>query len=437
MPDRRVLRKIFVIFSREYRATIQTRAFVVALVAMPLLFVAAVLVPVATHLQQETRDLRCVVVDRTGGGIGAALERAATWHNRLADRDDSGAQGRVVVERHQGAYDDAAAMELSRRVRAGEISAFVELGADVLSPRADVLSARYVSTMAGGGRLASWLRLHLARAVHRERLQRAGLDADAVERARPPLELIPLAPYRQDSAGQTRAGRERNPIEDLTVPAVAALLMFMAVMLGAAPLMQSVLEEKTQRIAEILVSSVAPFHLMLGKLLGASAVSFLLLVLYFGGAYGVAVLAEHAAWFTWYNVLWLMAFQTVALLMYGSIFLAIGSLCSDLRESQTLMVPAMLLCTMPLLMLPLVVTEPGGGLAVGLSFVPFFTPVLMLLRVTLEPGAAVWQAALGLLLSSGTALGCVALAGRFLRVGLLQRGPAPRLRDVARWLRQG
>jgi ABC-2 type transport system permease protein len=403
---------------------------------MPLLFVVAVLVPVATHLQQETRDLRCVVVDRTGGGIAAALRLAAAQHNRLTERDGPGARGRVVVEPHVGAYDDAAAIELSARVRAGEISAFVELRADVLSPEADLLSVRYVSAVAGGGRLAPWLRLHLARAVHRERLARAGLDADAVERARPPLELVPLAPYRRDSRGQARTGRERDPIEDLTVPAVAALLMFMAVMLGAAPLMQSVLEEKTQRIAEILVSSVAPFHLMLGKLLGASAVSFLLLVLYFGGAYGVAVLAEHAGWFTWQNVAWLMAFQSVALLMYGSIFLTIGSLCNDLRESQTLMVPAMLLCTMPLLMLPLVVTEPGGGLAVALSFVPFFTPVLMMLRVTLEPGAPAWQAALGLLMSSGTALGCVALAGRFLRVGLLSRGPAPRLREVVRWLRQ-
>jgi ABC-2 type transport system permease protein len=122
--------------------------------------------------------------------------------------------------------------------------------------------------------------------------------------------------------------------------------------------------------------------------------------------------------------------------MYGSVFLAIGSLCVDLRESQTLMLPAMVLSSMPLLLLPLVLAEPHSVLVTALSLVPFFTPVLMMIRATLVPSAPVWQVFLGALLSSGTALLCVAFAGRCLKAGLLSRGPAPKFRELLVWLRQ-
>lgn len=440
MLDPRALRKIIVVFHREYVATIRTKAFLVALVAMPLSFVVAVAVPVATQFRHESRDYRLVVVDQTRAGVGEELtERARDYgrHRLLGTGATAAARsGQILLEPHVGEYDRRAALSLSRRLELGEIAAFIEIPSEALQSDAERVSVRFVSSSPSTGRIVGWVRTELERIVHRVRLERAGIDPASVDRARAPLELVSLSPYRRGSQGQIEASASPTAIQSWTVPAVAALLMFMAVMLGAAPLMQSVLEEKTQRIAEILVSSVSPAHLMLGKLLGASAVSFLLLALYFGGAYALAAFAGHAHWFSWHNVTWLLAFEIVALLMYGSIFLAIGSLCSDLRESQTLMVPAMLLCATPMLLLPLVLSEPAAPLSVGLSLVPFFTPVLMMLRVTLEPEAAAWQAVVGLALSLATAIGCVSLAGRFLRVGLLHRGPAPRLRDVGRWLRQ-
>ena len=110
----------------------------------------------------------------------------------------------------------------------------------------------------------------------------------------------------------------RATARDLTIPALAAVLMFLAVMLGAAPLMQSVLEEKSQRIAEILISSLPPFQLMLGKLLGASAVSLLLLGVYFGGGYLVAIALDYGAWFTLHNVSWLLLASHIVRLLPGT-----------------------------------------------------------------------------------------------------------------------
>jgi ABC-2 type transport system permease protein len=433
MLDRRALRKIGVVFWREYVATVRTKAFVMALVSLPLLSLLSLCVPLLGGVGGRLPDLRCVVVDQTGGALFSALEQAAERHNRLLAADQPTApNGRVFVEAWPSAYDQEARVTLSDQVRSGELSGFVEIGRDVFDLDRGRLSLRYHASSGAQWLLGNWLETELVPAIHRERLQRSGLDPGQVERARASVVFTPEA---LDRAGMPSAA-SNGPAADLAIPALAAILMFLAVMLGAAPLMQSVLEEKGQRIAEILIASVPPFQLLLGKLLGASAVSLLLSAAYFGGGYSIAVLLDYGAWFTLRNVACLLSFELIALFMYGSVFLAIGSLCSDLRESQTVMLPAMVLASMPLLLLPVVLAEPHSDLVTVLSLVPFFTPVLMMIRATLVPSAPVWQVLLGALLSSGMALLCVAFAGRCLKAGLLSRGPAPRFRELLVWLRQ-
>jgi ABC-2 type transport system permease protein len=404
-----------------------------ALVSLPLLSLISLCVPLLGGVGGRLPDLRCVVVDQTGGTLLRALEQAAERHNRLLAEDQpSSPNGRLFVEAWPSAYDQQAKLTLSAQVRSGELFGFVEIGRDVLDLERGRLTLRYHASSGGRWLLGNWLESELVPAIHRERLQLSGLDLSQVERARAPVALDPEA---LDEAG-VPSSASRGPAVELAIPALAAILMFLAVMLGAAPLMQSVLEEKGQRIAEILISSVPPFQLLLGKLLGASAVSLLLLAAYFGGGYLVAVVLDYGAWFTLRNVACLLSFELIALFMYGSVFLAIGCLCSDLRESQTLMLPAMVLSSTPLLLLPVVLAEPHSALVTVLSLVPFFTPVLMMIRATLVPSAPAWQVLLGALLSSGMALLCVAFAGRCLKAGLLSRGPAPRFRELFVWLRQ-
>ncbi|MEY4550316.1 MAG: hypothetical protein RL685_6511 [Pseudomonadota bacterium] len=431
MFERRALHKVLVVFQREYAATVRTKAFLIALVSLPLLTLLAVGVPFLATLGARPAELYCIVLDQSGGTLARALEQAAARHNRGQPAAPAlAAESRIRIEAWSAPAGPEAQRTLVESVRSGELFGFVEIGADVFDLEREQLAVRYHARFTGRPLLQAWLSAELTPAIHRERLARAALDASLVERAQAPVQLL------DPSALAAQAGAPQATPRDLALPALAALLMFLAMMLGAAPLMQSVLEEKSQRIAEILISSVPPFQLLLGKLLGASAVSLLLLGVYFGGGFVLALALGHGAWFTAYNVACLLLFQLIALLLYGGVFLAIGSLCSDLRESQTLMLPTMVLSSTPLLILPLVLAEPHSDLATGLSLVPFFTPLLMMVRATVVPAAPGWQVLLGAALSGSTAIVCVAFAGRCLRVGLLSRGPAPRLRELGRWLRQ-
>jgi ABC-2 type transport system permease protein len=211
----------------------------------------------------------------------------------------------------------------------------------------------------------------------------------------------------------------------------------MLVLMTATPLMQGVVEEKMQRIAEVLLGSVSPFGLMLGKLLGMTAVSLTIACVYLGGGYWAAHrygMAEHAPWGL---LAWFVLFQTLAALTYGSLFIAVGAACTDMRETQNLLWPVMLLASLPMFVLASVLREPNSGVVTALSLFPFATPMLMIARQAVPPGVPWWQpvaGAAGMLL---TTLLCVWAAGRVFRVGILLMGKGASPAEIARWVFRG
>ncbi|HTK75988.1 MAG TPA: ABC transporter permease, partial [Gemmataceae bacterium] len=114
-----------------------------------------------------------------------------------------------------------------------------------------------------------------------------------------------------------------------------------------------------------------------------------------------------------------------------------GAAAGDMKETQTLQMPIMIVMTMPMLLLGAVIRDPAGAIAVVGSFIPFSTPMLMMARIAAPPGVAWWQPALGVLLVLATSLACVWAAGRVFRVGLLLQGKGVRLGDLARWVVRG
>jgi ABC-type Na+ efflux pump permease subunit len=213
--------------------------------------------------------------------------------------------------------------------------------------------------------------------------------------------------------------------------------MFLVVLLSAGPLMQSVLEEKMYRIAEILVSSIPATALLFGKLIAATLVSLTLLGVYGVGGFVAAAGAGVTTHFDLYQWACIIAFQLLALTIYGSLFLAVGSACNDLKDSQTLTMPVMALVTIPLVLVHWVMSDPNGTVSTVLSLIPFFTPFLMLLRVTLEPGAPTWQVLTSLGLTALTAWFSIRISARIFRIGMLSQGSTPSFRELARWLRNG
>jgi ABC-2 type transport system permease protein len=251
-----------------------------------------------------------------------------------------------------------------------------------------------------------------------------------------PVEAMGLT-SRDPVTGAIREASLQDRIAPVAVPIGFMLLMFMVLMMTATPLMQGVVEEKMQRIAEVLLGSVRPFDLMLGKLLGMTAVSLTITAVYLGGAYWAARQYGFAEYIPGNLLAWFLVFQSLAALMYGSLFIAIGAACTDMKETQNLLWPVMLLAMLPMFLLGSVLQEPNSTVAFGLSFFPFSTPMLMILRQSVPPGVPSWQPILGVVLVMLTTLGCVWAAGRIFRVGILMQGKGAKLDEMMRWLIQG
>ena len=208
-------------------------------------------------------------------------------------------------------------------------------------------------------------------------------------------------------------------------------------MSSAPQLLNSVIEEKMSRVSEVLIGSVTPFELMMGKLVGGAAVCVLLATIYVVGAlgvanywgYGDAVAPSQLAWFAFFLVM--------AVLLFGSIFVAVGAACTDLKDSQNLMTPVMLIMMLPMITAGSILRAPDGMVATVLSLIPTATPFLMMLRISMHPGPPAWQVALSAVFVLATVLFCVWAAGRIFRTGLLMQGKSASLSEMIRWVRQG
>jgi ABC-type Na+ efflux pump permease subunit len=223
-------------------------------------------------------------------------------------------------------------------------------------------------------------------------------------------------------------------VRTIGVPVVMLILMFMIIMSTTPQLLNSVMEEKMSKISEVLLGSVTPFELMLGKLLGNTGLAAVLAAVYVSGGYAAAVHYGYGDVISVGLMVALAVFMVLAILLFGSLFMAVGSACSELKDAQSLMMPVLLLTMLPMFVVTAVVTNPSSTLSVGLSLFPPASPYLMLMRLAMRPSPPAWQVGLSIVGTTLTALLCVWAAAKIFRTGLLMQGKAPSYRELAKWV---
>jgi ABC-2 type transport system permease protein len=215
------------------------------------------------------------------------------------------------------------------------------------------------------------------------------------------------------------------------------MLMFMTIFLAAQPMLESVLEEKSQRIAEVLLGSVNSLQLMAGKLLGGLGGSLTVVATYAAGGLAVAWYFDALQLLPLRIVPWFLVYQILAVMMFGSLFLAVGAACNQLKEAQSMLMPIWLLMMCPLFVWIHVVRDPTGSFGTWLSFLPPATPLLMVLRLGASAAVPWWQPALGIPVMLAATWLCVFAAARVFRIGILAQGKTPKLGELLRWAVRG
>jgi ABC-type Na+ efflux pump permease subunit len=277
-----------------------------------------------------------------------------------------------------------------------------------------------------------WFERTIIGLVQGQRLQRAGIDPQIVSQSKA-IQVEGRGLFERASDGGVAKADESPVMLAIFLPMGVMMFMFMVIMMSAQPMLESVLEEKTNRIAEVLLGSASPSQIMTGKLLGNVAASLTVVAIYVAGGVSLAAYKEVIDVVPMHLLPWFIAFQVLAVLMFSSLFLAIGSTVSQLKEAQSLLMPVWILIVTPMFVWFNIVREPNGGLATTMSFIPPFTPMLMCLRMAATSTVPLWQPIAGLVLMMITTCLAVFAAGRIFRIGMLSQGRAPKLTEMARW----
>ena len=327
--------------------------------------------------------------------------------------------------------------ELSRMVADEAIFAYFVIGPD---PVGGSEGCRYVSNNLTDTGLRDWF-LGLADAeVRARRIDKEGIDPDVAARIQESL--------RFESRQVTDEGIEEEVVaEDFArqlAPVAFVYVLWIAVFTVAQMLLANTVEEKSNRTIEVLLSSVSATDLMGGKILGIAATGLTML-----GSWVLFVLAAVSivpAWLGWELPSWLGSvardpvylgqfalYFILGYLFYAALLVALGSLCTSLKEAQNLMYPVFIVLIVPLLTMLPIGRDPSGTLATVMTWIPPFTPFVMMNRAALPPSAAEYAGTTLLMVASIWA--AFRGAGRVFQVGVLRYGKPPRILEVLRWLR--
>lgn len=410
---------VWAVVEREFMTRVKSRAFILATLLTPLVMVAFLGFVVLMEMRDQTTVPTLAVIDETG-----------ELYPSLAPRlEEAGYEPRLVSA---GEADPAV---LDARVESGELGGYLRVDEETLD------SGR--ATYRGAGSPSRLRRLSLAGAVTRSALEArfGGTRADvAALLSGSRLEIEVINPEPND-------GNEAS----LVFALAGSLLLYMALLLYGGQIQRAILEEKSGRIVEIIISSMRPWEFLLGKIVGVGAVGLLQIGVWIGfvmllalavlpalpvvaamlpGSFSVSEMLPGLGEVAFFAVCFVLGY-----LVYASVFAAVGALNSNETEAAQMMWPVVVLAMVPMMTLGPVLDDPGGTMAMWLSQVPFFSPVLMFTRVAVG-AAAPWEIALSLALLGLGLLGMAFVAGRIYRVGILMQGKRPTLPEVWRWVRQ-
>ncbi|HRC84393.1 MAG TPA: ABC transporter permease [Thermoanaerobaculia bacterium] len=370
--------------------------------------------------------------------ISALLPALAAWYRDLSADQASElglelARGRFVRSHADGDVE----AELARAVASGRLFAYFVVPAD---PAGSLEPVRYASKNLTDGDLRSWFSDLADDAVRDRRLEQRQISPEVA------------AWVQQSLAFESRKVGEGGEIEEVATadrarqwaPMAFTYLLWFAVFLVANMLLTSTIEEKSNRIMEVLLSSVSPVELLTGKILGIAASGLTMISAWLSFFLGVAWLVPLLFSFKLPVNLSVVAgdprllgsfviYFVLGYLLYAALLAAIGSVCNTLREAQNLMTPITLLLMVPIFGMVPISQDPNGSLARALSYFPPFTPFVMMNRAA-GPPSWLEYVVTTVLLALAAAL---ALWGgaKIFRVGILATGKPPRLGEILRWLR--
>jgi ABC-type Na+ efflux pump permease subunit len=462
------MNKALQVASREILATITTKGFIIGVLITPVIIIVSMLIFSKAHLETPPRVVgEVAILDPTSevaegaakflSPAAFALRRAQDFE--LVEKNLPASIRTLALQRGTQALPEAAKKLL------GEVPELhiqkLEEAADLEKEKQALLSQQEGSTRrlalvvihpdaarhAAGkrdfgaydlyvrekldGQVEGEIKSAVRESIIAARAKAAGMDPKEVE-------YLTDVPWVQ-STRVTRQGEQktRHEVVATLIPFAFMCLIFVSVMTSSQYLMTTTIEEKSSRIAEVLLSAVSPMELMAGKILGQFVVGLMVLLVYLGlglmGLMSFTMLGLIDGWIIPY----LFIFYLVSFFTYAALMAAVGACVNEIREAQSLVMPIMLTVMLPMFLWMPVSRDPGSTLGMTLSMIPPVNSFFMLIRMASNTPPPFWQVWTSIVLSLGAAYLSVWSAAKIFRIGLLLHGKPPDFRTMLCWIRTG
>jgi ABC-2 type transport system permease protein len=388
----------------------------------------------------DVSDKTICVIDHTNK-VSDALTEAAKNHNEKEIFDsvkNKQVKPRYIIQIIEPDTTGLLAQKiaLSDKVRNKQIHAFLEIGPDAVKLKGDPEKAKvkYYSENSLMDDIRGWFNWPVNNRIRQLKVEELGLQDKNLENLFNWLDVSGMGLLSADAGNGKTEARESNPIEAILIPYVFMFLIFMMVLMSAVPLLSSVMEEKTNRIAEVLLGSVTPFQFMMGKVIGGISISLTGSIIYVVGGIFIAAKMNYSQYIPYDVLPWFFVYMLLTVIMTGSIMASLGAACNDAKDAQSLQFPAMLPVILPMFFMMPILKDPLGNLALGLSLFPPFTPYLMLVRQSSPVTIPMWQPIVGLIGIILFTIFVVWAGGKIFRAFILVQGKKPSLGMLIKYI---
>lgn len=429
------MNKIWIILKSEFLRRVLTKWFILSTLLAPIFLVGIAVVPGILAVVASEGERRTIAVEDETNVLFPGLLAAAESQFELV-RVEEGSPENVRAAVENGQYDGYLLLPDGLQNGTGE--------------------AVYYSAEGSGISMRGRIEHLVNSVVENYRLSMYNVQPEVLQilESNVPIRMVVFT--------------EEGEAADSTVASsiigyIMGLFIYITIFIYGAFVMQGVIEEKTSRVVEVMISSIRPFELMMGKVLGIGAMGLVQMALW--GLLilaGIAFAGEIISLFIDPSSLnlpagastdeimasanislphvspmifvWFILYFLGGYLLYASLFAAIGSAVEQQQDAQALTLPITLLILIPIIFMSFLIESPNSTLSVVLSLIPFFSPILMIVRLAIAD-VPLWQSTLAYLLLVGTFIGTIWMSGRIYRVGILMYGKKPAIKDLIRWFR--
>ncbi len=421
------MHNVWILLKREYLERVRSRSFIVFTLLMPAFMAGSVLIPAKIAEMTSGGKVNLVIVANDA-------ELATAVGHELSSAKQESELGTDAANLPQRTYTvevdtdtgEAERDRLTQQLGEGKITGFVWLTDDALADH----KVQYSTKEAGDFERPRELRNAIRTAVTKQQLAQKGMSEADVESLLQPIVVKTVRPEK---------GRTGASSTEIFITAFAmVVLLYAVVMIYGMAVMRSVIEEKNTRILEVLLSSVTSKELLAGKILGVGAVGLTQILVWVTCASVLSapgmIVSRSDVHLPMLGMLAFAIFFLLGYLLYSAMYAAIGSMVTTEQEAQQMQWPAMFPIVLAVFLMNAVIQHPNSPLAFWLSLVPFFAPILMLVRILIET-PPLWQIGLSIALMVVTIYALLNIASRIYRVGILMYGKRPTLPELRRWLK--